>query len=146
DTAPRNVVCRVSTHLTGIRLRPGAAGAVLGIPASELRDRHLPVSLVWGEQGERLEDAMAGAEPRKRLVLLAEAVARRGAEPDALVLAAADMLSMPRARVADVAADLGVSERQLHRRLVAAVGYGPKVLARVARLQQLAGLAGRSMV
>jgi methylphosphotriester-DNA--protein-cysteine methyltransferase len=39
-----------------------------------------------------------------------------------------------------VASDLGVSERHLHRRVTAAVGYGPKTLARVARLRRLASL------
>jgi methylphosphotriester-DNA--protein-cysteine methyltransferase len=34
-----------------------------------------------------------------------------------------------------------VSERQLHRRILAAVGYGPKLLARVARLRRLVALA-----
>jgi methylphosphotriester-DNA--protein-cysteine methyltransferase len=36
-----------------------------------------------------------------------------------------------------VAAALGVSARGLHRRTRAAVGYGPKLLARVARLRRL---------
>jgi methylphosphotriester-DNA--protein-cysteine methyltransferase len=83
---------------------------------------------------------VAGAPPARRLQLLADAVARRGAAPDALVLAAALRLAAPGARVADVAADLGISERQLHRRTLAAVGYGPKMLARVARLHRLVAL------
>jgi methylphosphotriester-DNA--protein-cysteine methyltransferase len=49
---------------------------------------------------------------------------------------------VPGARVAGVAAELGVSERQLHRRTLAAVGYGPKMLARVARLRRLMALPG----
>jgi methylphosphotriester-DNA--protein-cysteine methyltransferase len=47
--------------------------------------------------------------------------------------------------VAGVAIELGVSERQLHRRTLAAVGYGPKMLARVARLRQLMALADKSL-
>jgi methylphosphotriester-DNA--protein-cysteine methyltransferase len=43
--------------------------------------------------------------------------------------------------VAGVAAELGVGERQLRRRLLTSVGYGPKVLARVARLRRLVALA-----
>ncbi|GAC1412456.1 MAG: hypothetical protein NVSMB60_34120 [Mycobacterium sp.] len=38
--------------------------------------------------------------------------------------------------VADAAAQVGFSERQLHRRSLGAFGYGPKVLARVLRLQR----------
>jgi AraC-like DNA-binding protein len=146
DTGPRSVELAGRTRLSGIRLRPGAAGAVLGLPALELRDRQVPVSLVWGTEGASLEEAVACAEPQRRLELLAAAVAVRRVEPDGLVLAAARRLAAPRARVADVAAELGVSERQLHRRLLASVGYGPKVLARVARLRRLVALAEGSLV
>jgi AraC-like DNA-binding protein len=143
DTGPRIVDLPAGSRSSGIRLRPGAAGALLGLPASELRDRQVAAALVWGEQ--RLEEAMAGAEPARRLELLAGAVARRGVAPDALVLGAARRLAVPGARVAAVAADLGVSERQLHRRMLAAVGYGPKLLARVARLRRLVALAGEPL-
>ena len=135
DTGPRLVRLPAGIRSTGIRLRPGAAGALLGLPASELRDRQVALALVWGEPG--LEEAVALAGPARRRELLAEAVARRGVVPDPLVRGAAGRLSVPGARVAGVAAELGVSERQLHRRMLAAVGYGPKVLARVARLRRL---------
>jgi hypothetical protein len=39
DTAPRSVDLPAQVRSSGIRLRPGAAGAVLGLPACELRDR-----------------------------------------------------------------------------------------------------------
>jgi AraC-like DNA-binding protein len=146
DTRPRGVELAARTRLSGIRLRPGAAGAVLGVPALELRDRQVHLSLVWGAQATSLEEALACAEPERRLELLAAAVARRDVEPDLLVLAAARRLAAPRARVADVAAELGVGERQLHRRLLAAVGYGPKVLGRVARLRRLVALGEGALV
>jgi methylphosphotriester-DNA--protein-cysteine methyltransferase len=62
-----------------------------------------------------------------------------------LVAAWARFLAARDARVADVAAALGVSERQLHRRTLAAIGYGPKVLARVARLRRLVAVAEESL-
>jgi transcriptional regulator GlxA family with amidase domain len=45
--------------------------------------------------------------------------------------------------VAALAEMVGLSERQLHRRCVAAFGYGPKTLDRVLRLQRFLAL-GRS--
>jgi AraC-like DNA-binding protein len=141
DTGPRTVRLPAHARTSGIRLRPGAAGSVLGLPASELRDAEIAATLVWGEDAARLEDAVANASPGRRLELLADAVARRGAEPDALVVAAAGRLAAPRARVADVASGLGVSERQLHRRTLGAIGYGPKMLARVVRMRRLVALA-----
>ncbi len=140
DTGPRHVALPERRRTSGIRLRPGAAGAVLGLPACELRDAEVAAALVWGEPAARLAVALTDARPAARLELLAEAVATRDAAPDPLALAVAHRLSAPGARVAQVARDLGISERQLHRRMLTAVGYGPKMLARVARLRRLVAL------
>jgi AraC-like DNA-binding protein len=128
------------SRTSGIRLRPGAAGAVLGIPASEVRDLRVPLAEVWPDAGPALADALDAADPAGRLDLLARAVLRRKAERDGLVAAAARRLGVPGSRISGVAEDLGVSERHLHRRTVDAVGYGPKMLGRVARLRRLIGL------
>jgi hypothetical protein len=124
DTGPRIVDLPAGSVSSGIRLRPGAAGALLGLPASELRDLQVPAALVWGERSARLQGALAAAEPARRLELLAGAVARPGVAPDALVVAAAHRLALHSARVADVAAELGVGERRLHRRTLAASATG----------------------
>jgi AraC-like DNA-binding protein len=145
DTGPRRVSLPAGTRSSGIRLRPGAAGAVLGLPASELRDCEVPAELVWGESVAGLEESLAGAGAAGRLELLAAAIARRDARPDELALAAARRLALPRARVAGVADELGISERQLHRRMLTAVGYPPKMLARVARLRRLIAGTGDSL-
>jgi methylphosphotriester-DNA--protein-cysteine methyltransferase len=137
DTGPRDVQLPAGARFTGIRLRPGAAGAVLGVPAVEVCDQDVVLASIWGDSGTRLEQAIAAAVPARRLELLTDAVARRNAQPDQLAVAASRKLAASSARVAAVADDLGVSERQLHRRMLAAVGYGPKTLARVARLRRL---------
>ncbi|MFC7022216.1 DUF6597 domain-containing transcriptional factor [Promicromonospora thailandica] len=146
DTGP--VVARSGTapasRTSGIRLRPGAAGAVLGLPAAEVRDRRVPLAEVWPDVAPALAEALAAAGPAGRLDLLARAVLRRRAERDGLVAAAARRLGAPGARISAVAAELGVSERHLHRRTVDAVGYGPKTLGRVARLRRLVGLGRTS--
>jgi methylphosphotriester-DNA--protein-cysteine methyltransferase len=145
DTGPRSVQLPAAARTSGMRLRPGAAGAVLGMPASELRDMDVPAALIWGEQATSLAAALEAAAPALRLALLAEAIARRSAEPDRLAIAAARELAAPGARVAAVARDLGYSERQLHRRMLVAVGYGPKMLARVARMRRLVALGDRPL-
>lgn len=127
--------------LSGIRLRPGAAGAVLGIPASEVRDLRVAISEVWPDVGPSLDDELAAADLSGRLDVLARAVLQRKGERDGLVAAAARRLSDPGAKVSSAAYELGVSERHLHRRTVDAIGYGPKMLARVARLRRLIGLS-----
>jgi AraC-like DNA-binding protein len=127
----------------GVRFRVGAAGAALGMPASELRDENphaaevLPAAVV-----QRI--AEYGSDPERMLMALTAAVSARlrDAEPaDPLVRAAARALVAPDARVREVAEGLGLSERQLRRRFEDAVGYGPKTLARVLRLQRFLQLA-----
>ena len=132
--------------VAGVRLRPGHAAAVLGIPAPELRDRRVGLDELWGSRGAELTRRVDDApSTTARIGLLAEAVARRAAPPDPLVLGAVTLLSQdPGRRIADVAAQLAVSERHLLRRVRAAVGYGPKTLARIVRFQRLLALAETS--
>lgn len=141
DTGPRWVTLAPGSRFVGVRLRPGAAGGVLGVPASELRDVSPDAVDVLGRDSAiaLLEALVAGADPH---AVLADAVrTRRVREPDPLVAAAVERLGRPRATVRSVADDLGVSARQLQRRVGDAVGYGPKMLARVLRFRRLQALA-----
>jgi AraC-like DNA-binding protein len=140
DTRARLVALAPGSRLVGVRLRPGGAGAVLGLPMSELCDISAGAADVLGSEvaAALLEALVASEDPH---ALLRWAVERRGVrEPDPVVLAAVRALGRPRARVGEVAVELGVSARQLQRRVNDAVGYGPKVLARVLRFRRLQGL------
>jgi AraC-like DNA-binding protein len=141
DTTARVVTLAPGSRLVVVRLRPGAAGAVLGLPASELRDMSPDAAEVLGRDvaAALLDELAAGSDPH---ALLRRATALRGvAEPDPLVRAAVIALARPRARVTEVAAELGVSGRQLQRRVCDGVGYAPKMLARVLRFRRLQALA-----
>ncbi len=140
DTRPRVVTLASASRLVGVRLRPGTAGAVLGLPASELRDVSPDAAEVLGRDAVAvlLEELAAGSDPHVSLLRAVRLRAVR--EPDKLVRAAIVALGRPNARVAPVAAELGVSARQLHRRVVDAVGYGPKMLQRVLRFRRLQAL------
>jgi AraC-like DNA-binding protein len=123
----------------GVRLRPGAGPALLGVAAEALRDARVPAGDVWGPGPQERVAAAPGPA-----ALAAELARRRpdAAPPDPLVQAAVARLARPAGAVTTVAAELGVSERHLRRRVTAAVGYGPKRLARVLRLQRaLAAIA-----
>jgi AraC-like DNA-binding protein len=146
DTAARVVDLVPGSRLVGVRLRPGAAGALLGLPASELRDLSPDAADVLGaDAAQLLLDGLAeGQDPH---ALLLRAVERRGVRrPDPLLSAAISALGRPRARVAQVASELGVSARQLQRLISDAVGYGPKVLARVLRFRRLQSLPAAPLV
>ncbi len=146
DTRPRVVALESASRLVGARLRPGAAGAVLGLPATELCDVSPDAAEVLGRDlvVSLLEELEAGRDPHARLL---RAVQPRGVrEPDKLVRAAIVALGRPHARVGPVAAELGVSARQLNRRVRDAVGYGPKMLQRVLRFRRLQALAPAPLV
>jgi AraC-like DNA-binding protein len=97
------------------------------------------------DRAEALLDALlAGADPHA--ILLAAVCAPGRPAPDPLVGAAVTALDRPQARVAAVAAELGVSARQLQRRVADAVGYGPKMLARVLRFRRLQSLPPSPLV
>lgn len=125
----------------GVRFRIGAAGAALGMPASELVDRSPAVASIWAG-GRALAERVGGADPTDRPDLLVDIVARRlhDAPPaDPAVRRAAVALSERRPRVGDL--DVGLGERQLRRRFLDAVGYSPKALAGVLRFQRFLTLA-----
>jgi AraC-like DNA-binding protein len=125
-------------HVVGARLRPGTASALLdGIEPEALRDACPSAAEALGAFGARLEDVMPLArQPVLRLGDLLLDQARRAKTPDPLVRGAVARLRLPGITVASLADSLAVSERQLRRRVAAAVGYGPKLLVRVLRLQR----------
>ncbi|HET9876191.1 MAG TPA: AraC family transcriptional regulator [Mycobacterium sp.] len=132
--------------LAGLRLRPGAAAAVLGQPASELTDTRIPIDSVFGAARHRMtEDLLAATTPGKRVAvlqtMLTESFARAEPVLDQPVVRAVQILRRhPDWSVSRLAAEVGLSERQLRRRFMAAVGYGPKRLGRIFRLQRLLDL------
>jgi AraC-like DNA-binding protein len=124
-------------RVAGVRMRPGAGAALLGVDAAALRDGRLALEDVWDEAGRRLAQRVErGTDPLAALVGALAARAPQIAPPDPLVRAAVARLRDPRARVETLARELDVSARQLRRRFESAVGYGPKRLARVLRLQR----------
>jgi AraC-like DNA-binding protein len=135
---------RTGEEIVGIRLRPGVAGAVLDLPASEVLNSRVPLEELLGSGGGELAERLSEAEDRETRFLLLEALVastiERGA-PDPLVLAASRRLGFPGSRVDELASALGISERQLRRRFHAAVGYGPKTLDRVLRFRRLVSQA-----
>jgi AraC-like DNA-binding protein len=126
--------------VVGLRLRPGMAGSVLGLPMSELRNLRVPVAEIWGRQGIELAERVGEARsPADRRRALEAAVASRLGEigsPDPIVAGALGYLGRPGSRVSRLPGVLSIGERQLLRRFDAAVGYGPKVLDRVLRFQR----------
>lgn len=130
---------------SGIRLRPGVAGHLLGVAVGDLAPV-TPLADLWGrtpdERGplahveHRLHAATRPSERRRALVrLVADRLVRVG-EPDPGVLAGVAHLSRPRAGLNGAATRAAMSPRHLRRRLWEQVGLGSTDLRRVLRFQR----------
>jgi AraC-like DNA-binding protein len=141
DTAAHHAERPAESLMAGLRFRPGALPALLDVPAGALRDRRVPLTeLVTGPAREAAARLESGEDPLP--VLAAVARSLPGGPPDRAVTALASRLSAERAErsVAGLADTLGCTPRTLHRRSLAAFGYGPATLRRVLRFRRAAAL------
>lgn len=135
DTGPVRAEARPGSVIAGVRFRPAAGGAALGLPLSEIRDRRVALADLAPDAARRMpSDLTPAAAAAAALDVAGRMVA--GQSPDRAMAEAAVLLRDPSARTGAVAAALGLSERQLRRRCRAAAGYGPKTLQRVFRFQR----------
>jgi AraC-like DNA-binding protein len=135
---------------TGLRFAPGTAPAALGVPAEDLRDQRVPLALLWTTAAtRRLTDKVANSPVPDRVLESAAVAALRARrhpglhEPlaGAIVAGLAPGTDHATLSVAGLAAAVGLSDRQLHRRCRSAFGYGPKTLARILRFRRALALA-----
>jgi AraC-like DNA-binding protein len=133
----------------GIQLRPGAAGAVLGVPAGELAERHTALEDVWGPlEARRLRDRLMETRSDDARLQLLEAVmatrvtARHAPHP-AVQQALARFDREASGPIGPVRRDARLSHRRFVQLFRRDVGLGPKQLCRVLRLGHALRLASR---
>jgi AraC-like DNA-binding protein len=135
------------TNAVGVRFRSGVAPSLLGLPASDLRDRRVPLDALWPERrAQELAEQLACSDDDEDRAAAFENAVRamisRGCDPDPVALEVSASMRSPRAISArDLARTVGLSERQLHRRCSSAFGYGPAFLLRISRLQRVLRMA-----
>ena len=124
----------------GVQLRPGAAEAVLGVPAEALAGRHWALEELWGSAAESLCARLAEApdgESRARILegfLLARVGRARGMHPAvAQALAGFD----PATSVRSLVQRSGYSHRTFISQFRRSVGLAPKAYARVLRFNRM---------
>ena len=139
DTGPVVTTMAAGTMVLGVRFRPSAGGPALGIPLSELRDQRADLADLRPAQARQLTSTLVPEVAAAQMLDLTAALLADGA-PDPVVTRAARLLRDPAARAEDVADEVGLSLRQLRRRCQAVVGYGPKTLDRILRLQRFLAL------
>jgi len=145
NTEVVTVTTAAAADLAGVRFHPGVAARWLGVPATELLDRHLPLADLWGRRATAgLSDRLARARTATAAAALLEQslIARLHQVAPADPIADATVAAMCRAGraskgvVSDLVAEFGWSERTLRRHCHDAFGYGPKTLERILRFQR----------
>jgi AraC-like DNA-binding protein len=126
----------------GVRLRIGAAGVLLGATPTEICNKIVSLDMIWGNLGRRLEERLlAETTPEGALTILEKALESRLANSrglDRVVLGSVSRLqSSPNTKVSQLAADAGLSERQLRRRFEHHVGLSMKEIGRIVRFQRV---------
>lgn len=141
DTGPFLSRAEAGTPYAAIRFAPGTGPSVFGVPAEQLRNRRVTLDELWppGEVG-RVVDQLHDADDLAPVLEAVAAARLRETPVDPLLAEVVRLVDCGRP-IAEVADTVGLSDRQLHRRSLVAFGYGPKVLARILRLQRALALA-----
>jgi len=149
DTTAHRATAPIGTTFAALRFASGVAPIVLSVAADGLRDQRPALADVIGvDDTDRLTGSLLATDnPSKELERWAGRRLAHAGGRDRTMTRVAALIGDGRT-VAEVAARVGFSERQLNRRSLASFGYGPKMLARVLRLQRALGLArdGMSLV
>jgi len=146
QTGPTVELLEPGTTVVGVRFRPGAGPSVLDLPATELVDLAIGAEELWGAAAIVLGERIAGAAtPHEAAAILErEVLGRVVAEPDPIAAAAVrHLLPWQVDEVTSLTDALYISERQLRRRCLAAIGLAPKALHRMMRFQGFLALAGQ---
>ena len=145
-TEPFVVALAAGTTIVGARFHPGRAPKMLGLPAAELRNSSVSLTDVWGAKSKRFTRIFDEPSQMERMSVLGEALLENplfDLPIDEAVVAGIRWLAQhPYGRVEQLSNWVGISNRHLQRRFVAAVGYGPKMFQSILRFQRLLALAG----
>jgi AraC-like DNA-binding protein len=135
-------VIRLRDRVEGlsVTLRPGAASALLGLPAGELAGEAVPLATLWrGECTGLLERIAEAPHDAARVAHLQSALHERLRDDTAVHDGAAHAARLiaesgGRLRLRELAEAVGVGERRLQQLFHAHVGLSPRACGRLARL------------
>ncbi|MEX2125277.1 MAG: helix-turn-helix domain-containing protein [Woeseia sp.] len=124
----------------GVQLRPGAAEALFGMPASEFTERHVRLEDLWGRSASLIRDRLIEAsDPQRQLRVLEAILSKRLPQPRALHPAVAGALQQfaSTRSVREAVRRSGYSHRGFVALFRRSVGLAPKRYARVLRFQNV---------
>jgi AraC-like DNA-binding protein len=131
--------------MVGVRLKPGGAWRLFGLPAALLADDHVDLAEVGGPEIANWTEQLAvprSAAGRLRLLdgLLLRAARRRRDSHPAVGWAVEQLRRYPdSARIGDLAAEASLSMRRFSELFIREVGVNPKGFARIRRFRSVIG-------
>jgi AraC-like DNA-binding protein len=137
-------------HVMGVHFKPGGAFRFLGVPGREIADTHVDLEALWGRFARDLrEQLFAAANPARRVRVLESALVTRlenTVEEHRAVRAALEIFGRDagEAKIRDLAAHLGLSQRHFIKVFSNQVGVTPKLFGRVQRFQRAVDLTRNS--
>ncbi len=145
-TRPLKVSCSGTTGVLFASFYPWALRAFTKVPASELTDESVPVEYLFGRDwAVQLQELVSAATcDDGRIAALEQCLLSQLTGPIDANLAGLLQSSLrePDLAVSDMAAQLGIGTRQLHRRFKEQVGIPPKKFLSVLRFQRTLGVRG----
>jgi AraC-like DNA-binding protein len=129
----------------GVRFRPGMSYGFIRLPGTEIADRSLPLSEVWGTPGRDLNARLGdGRSAIECIGLIAKALCAVPEHGVVQRVATAIVARCGQVRVDELAFDAGMSARQLRRLFLEQIGLTPKHLSRVIRFRESVSQLGRT--
>ena len=135
------------TVIVGIRLRPGVGARLFGPMASRLTDGGAFARDLDRSPGAARRAMLAtGQTPAAFRPLIEALLPRIAAAPpdDGVAFGVSWLARHPATTADDLCARLGWSPREVRRRFVAALGFGPKAMQRMLRFQRVLSQARRT--
>lgn len=143
DTHAQYADIAAGRRVQGLRFAPAVAARWLGMPLRALADQRVALRDLGVRRLATLADRMAERDADAMGWLAERVMADTPLHTDAMQAVHARLARAQPETVAQLARDLGITERTLLRRCDDAFGYGPKVLARILRLQRFLALQDR---
>lgn len=147
ETVRADHVVPGGTVIVGVRLRPGVGARLFGPVASRLTDGGaFARDLDRRPRSARQAMLAVGQTPSAHRPLIEALVPRiaAAAPDDGVAFGVVWLACHPAATVDDLCARLGWSPREVRRRFVAALGFGPKAMQRMLRFQRVLSEARRA--
>jgi AraC-like DNA-binding protein len=133
-------VMRRPARSIGVQLKPGAAEALFGMPASDLAERHVALEDLWGRLATSIRERLLEAgEPEPQLQELEAILSERLPVIRGLHPAVADALDQfaISCNIREAVRRSGYSHRHFVALFRRSVGLTPKVYTRILRLQRV---------